>query len=224
MINRSREPNPQFRESNLILTDVTTADVSTTKHGFAPKGDGDTSKFLNANGGYTVPAGGGGGGGLTLIEHKLITSDAQDYTFSGLDGNTDGIYELICHFVARSGGGTTFSFQPNGVTTNQSSNRFWADNGAEGKDAAGYLKINNVNANSYGMSRVTFYARANPNSVAVKRNYVCNFTYFADTGVAGIMGGEWADTSANVTSIVLHSDQTDGLKSGTELFLYKLAQ
>ena len=41
----------------LSLVDSTTNNVSTTKHGFAPKGDGDTSKFLNANGNYSVPSG-----------------------------------------------------------------------------------------------------------------------------------------------------------------------
>lgn len=41
----------------ISLTDIVTNNVSTLKHGFAPKGDGDTSKFLNANGAYSVPGG-----------------------------------------------------------------------------------------------------------------------------------------------------------------------
>lgn len=51
----------QVADADLLTTDVTTNNVSTSKHGFAPKGDGDTSKFLNANGAYSVPPGGGGG-------------------------------------------------------------------------------------------------------------------------------------------------------------------
>lgn len=34
----------------------TTNDVSSSKHGFAPQGDGSTSKFLNANGAYSTPS------------------------------------------------------------------------------------------------------------------------------------------------------------------------
>lgn len=45
-------------EADITLADNTTNNVSTSKHGFAPKGDGDTTKFLNANGAYSTPAGG----------------------------------------------------------------------------------------------------------------------------------------------------------------------
>ena len=48
-------------DATITTSDITTNNVSTTKHGFAPKGDGDTAKFLNANGAYSVPAGGGTG-------------------------------------------------------------------------------------------------------------------------------------------------------------------
>ena len=46
-------------ESVLSLSDVTTGDVSTTKHGFAPKAPNDTSKYLRGDGTWAVPAGGG---------------------------------------------------------------------------------------------------------------------------------------------------------------------
>lgn len=45
-------------ETTLTFTDVTTGDVSTTKHGFAPKAPNDTSKFLRGDGAWaTVPGG-----------------------------------------------------------------------------------------------------------------------------------------------------------------------
>lgn len=46
-------------EAMQVLADNTTQDVSSAKHGYAPKGDGTTTKFLNANGAYSTPAGGG---------------------------------------------------------------------------------------------------------------------------------------------------------------------
>jgi len=44
-----------YTDANLSLTDITTNNVSTSKHGFAPKGDGTTTKFLNANAAYSSP-------------------------------------------------------------------------------------------------------------------------------------------------------------------------
>lgn len=46
-------------DATITTTDITTNNVSTSKHGFAPKGDGSASKFLNANGVYSTPAGTG---------------------------------------------------------------------------------------------------------------------------------------------------------------------
>lgn len=45
------------REENLILRDTTLRDVSTTKHGFAPKLPNDATKYLDGTGAYSVPAG-----------------------------------------------------------------------------------------------------------------------------------------------------------------------
>lgn len=44
------------REQDISTSDNTTNDVSTTKHGFAPKGDGTTTKFLSADGTYRTPS------------------------------------------------------------------------------------------------------------------------------------------------------------------------
>jgi hypothetical protein len=48
-------------DANLSTSDVTTNDVSTTKHGFAPKLPNDATKYLDGTGNYSTPAGGGGG-------------------------------------------------------------------------------------------------------------------------------------------------------------------
>ncbi len=67
-------------EAMQTIADNVTHNVSTTMHGYAPKGDGDTSKFLNAAGAYSTPAGGGGGsldaGDLTgtILASNVVTS------------------------------------------------------------------------------------------------------------------------------------------------------
>ena len=42
-------------EADLSLTDVTTANVSTSAHGFAPKGTGDATAYLDGTGAYSTP-------------------------------------------------------------------------------------------------------------------------------------------------------------------------
>ena len=45
-------------DANLSTTDVTTNNVSTTKHGFAPKAPNDTTKFLRGDGTWAAPVSG----------------------------------------------------------------------------------------------------------------------------------------------------------------------
>lgn len=47
-------------EADQNLSDVTTANVSISAHGYTPKLPNDATKFLNGIGGYTVPSGSGG--------------------------------------------------------------------------------------------------------------------------------------------------------------------
>lgn len=54
---------PPITEGMQLLSDVTTQNVSTAQHGYAPKLPNDATKYLDGTGHYTVPAGGGGGGG-----------------------------------------------------------------------------------------------------------------------------------------------------------------
>ena len=42
-------------DASLSFTDITTNNVSTTKHGFAPKAPNDATKYLDGTGNYSVP-------------------------------------------------------------------------------------------------------------------------------------------------------------------------
>ena len=48
---------PAIVESDLSLSNVTAADVTTARHGFAPKAPNDATKFLDGTGAYSAPAG-----------------------------------------------------------------------------------------------------------------------------------------------------------------------
>jgi len=49
----------QPADADIAFSDVTTGNVSTTKHGYAPKLPNDASKFFDGTGAYSTPAGGG---------------------------------------------------------------------------------------------------------------------------------------------------------------------
>lgn len=55
-------------DANLSTSDVTTNDVSTTKHGFAPKAPNDTTKFLRGDGTWAVPAAGSSSGKFGIAD------------------------------------------------------------------------------------------------------------------------------------------------------------
>jgi hypothetical protein len=59
-------------DANLVTSDITTNDVSTTKHGFAPKLPGNTTTFLRGDGTYATPA----SGSSTIPQSDLIYVDA----------------------------------------------------------------------------------------------------------------------------------------------------
>ncbi len=62
-------------EGDLALTDITTANVSTSKHGFAPKSPGGTTDFLRADGTWTAPSG----------SSSPLTTKGDVYTHSTVD-------------------------------------------------------------------------------------------------------------------------------------------
>ena len=78
------EARPDVVESDLSLSDVTTANVSISAHGLAPKAPNDSTKFLNGVGGYTVPAGGSG----TISD---ITSTGSTITVTAPTGPTTNV-------------------------------------------------------------------------------------------------------------------------------------
>jgi hypothetical protein len=54
-------------DATISTTDITTNNVSTTKHGFAPKLPNDSTKYLNGAGAYTVPPDTNSGGTVTTF-------------------------------------------------------------------------------------------------------------------------------------------------------------
>lgn len=113
-------------EADLNLTDLTTADVSTTKHGFVPKGDNNAAHFLDGTGAWTTPAGGGtvthAAGNLTSGQVMIGNGTADAKVDTGC--STDGAGKMTCTGGFVSGGAGSpdvFTAIADGTTANS----FW---------------------------------------------------------------------------------------------------
>lgn len=88
--NNTTISNNVVTEVMQLISDNTTHNVSTSAHGYAPKGDGSTTKFLNANGAYSTP----GGGNLVQYQYFITSSPATGTTTIPYDNtkpqNTEG--------------------------------------------------------------------------------------------------------------------------------------
>lgn len=88
----------QVDEADLNLTDLLTANVSTARHGLAPKLPNDATKYLDGTGGYSVPAGGGGGGFhgaktyFNTDKTGINISSVYDIVFDAAEFDTDSMF------------------------------------------------------------------------------------------------------------------------------------
>jgi hypothetical protein len=101
-------------EAMQTLADNTTNDVSTSKHGYAPKGDGTTTKFLNANGAYSTP-------GSLISKNGTTTRDIS--TASGTQNIAHGLGATPKHikievFLGTTAGANDISVGAYNGTTN----------------------------------------------------------------------------------------------------------
>ena len=70
-------------DANLVLTDVTTNNASTSKHGFCPKFSGVSTQFLNGEGNYTAPAGGSSSDARLTNDGRIERASDTSLTWSG---------------------------------------------------------------------------------------------------------------------------------------------
>lgn len=164
------------------------------------------------------------GNDFILIEKKLVTADVTDVDFTGLDGDTDEIYRILGRIVVV--GLEDITLQPNNITTNQAS-RF-LQSGGSGTSADLLLANSEDGFDRLRTFDATFWAKKNPNGVAVNRVLHSFYTILAaattQANSPGFNGAVWNETTTNVTSLRIHAATASGIKNGSTIALYKLRQ
>lgn len=167
----------------------------------------------------------GGAGALTLVESHTFTANATSFTFSGLDGDTDGQYLLIGRLIA-NGGTNTLNLEPNALASNLLFSRNF--NGGQNTDLTDWRLCDACSASTTIHFALTVYGSKSINSVASVRNVNGSITQVIGGGSGSNfilnVGGTWNETATNLTSLRLISNVASGIGNGSYAALYKYTQ
>jgi len=166
----------------------------------------------------------GGDSGLVLVEKKVFTANATSYTFSGLDGNTDGVYKMIAQIKNGTGATRFYTIRPNGATSNISSAYHVAGNAVNSAAADTVWYLCGATASGWGQGEALIYAIQSSHSVSLPRSFQSMSGY--TDGVMKVLNcvGLWNETSTNLTSLDVVADASNGIADGSVISLYKFAQ
>jgi hypothetical protein len=161
-------------------------------------------------------------GSLVLVENHDFGSAATNYTFSGLDGNTDEVYLIAYKFIKAVVAGYRVDIQPNGVTTGQETRG--AYNGTAGSGTLNSTTImlaTNGTANTNDTDTGMCWFSVKTGTVRSGRTDIAQA--IAAGGIYEIsFAFAWSDTGTNITSLGIVCNQASGIGAGSYVRLYKL--
>ncbi len=182
---------------------------------------GTATQVLTSNGTGAAPTfQAAGGGNLVLVEHKDVGSDTTSVTFSSLDINTDGKYLLILEVLEAGVNTSTISLYVNGLTTatDYQSQRLQASGTGTSASRDNNARIMVIDVNDTGLATIWIS--------------LINGYYYASsigpTDQANIRYDNFAvrkdATVANITSLVIEGNETNGIDGNSKMTLYKLTE
>jgi hypothetical protein len=162
------------------------------------------------------------------IYSTILTEAATSLTISSLAGNTDKEYKLITRVVNGYNGACNIGIKPNndGTAANYGIQGLYGGSTTAGAyrltSFTSFIEIANFGAlNQIDMSSVILYAK----SGYVRTALIKLASQISTTTVNYIYqhGQSWNNTTDEITSLVIASDQTNGLGIGTVIELWKKA-
>lgn len=162
------------------------------------------------------------GGALELIEKKVLGANATTVTFSGLNGDADGLYILDFVFP-ESTGALEIEIRPNGVTTNLVCARSFGGSSSGSVTDTKWM-IFDTSAARFGSGRAWIQADS-----SLQRSYQAHcLSADIPDALAGVFvdvyAGLWDDAATNITSLDIVADVANEIKAGAILALYKVKQ
>jgi hypothetical protein len=112
VINAALNTLSNITEAMMSLSDVTTGNVSSSAHGFAPKNGGTTTKFLRDDGTYAVPT----ASPAWVDEGTLTFAGSSADQFFSIVNTGKSLYKVMFDFSSVSGGTGALNMQVNGIT------------------------------------------------------------------------------------------------------------
>lgn len=155
------------------------------------------------------------GGRLFVVSGAAVTT----ITFSGLNGDAEGAYEIGGSILNGAGGATDYTLEPNGLATNQRGIAISSNNGAAPASGA----VNALLIGSQTTASETFGFRA----LLIARRGAGGRFLISDSGwgqgaanvFAQMARSEWREDTVLVTSLLLRSSVASGFGIGTFIWI-----
>jgi len=188
----------------------------------SPPSTNDVLQFGGATWGAAAVA---GGGNFVLQEKKVVSVAAtQDLDFTGLDGNAVIAYVFFVQIVETIASSVNYFWEPNGIPNaggNQSSERIAAFGGSITGASATIMYMAGIPATTGNGACI--WMVVHPNAASVRAYHCFSIEKRATNSPQWRnYGGMWDDTSANLTSIKLNSNNAAGYNIGTIAACYKV--
>ena len=164
-------------------------------------------------------------GGYQLIyDSGQLAASASQVNISGLNGNVDREYMLVCNHISGVNTSQNLLLSPNGHLAAaygyQNMSGTDAITGA-GRNATltGLIIGANNYINEVGFSKTTLKAKSGTVRTAIT-SLAWGITSTSVTSVS-LWGSAWIDTSANITSLQINPDQAGGIGSKSHIMLFR---
>jgi hypothetical protein len=161
-------------------------------------------------------------GPMEFIEEIEVTgADAQDITFSGLNGDEDGHYFLVTKWVNGTVGPASVEceIRPNSISTGGETEGYTINSAVLTADRVARILLWGSTGSDYGVFTTHIHPQTGAPRGFTSEGFI---SVAASTGAASKKHGHWNDTSTNITSLLLHADVADGFGVGTKFTLYRI--
>jgi hypothetical protein len=153
---------------------------------------------------------------LGFDTQSVAGAAATSVTFSGLNGDLDGGYEIEGSWKGASGT-PAMTLQPNAITANQLGSRVTIDTGGAVPSARTDLLLQFMVGTNNNNFKATFTSRTG------RSRHLMSFGRWRNSATElEICTGEWSDTTTNITSLKLNCSVASGIDIGAVFTLRRL--